>query len=133
MMMESSGDSGMDTRGRCAMLASNAMSAAPTISVIVVCKNPGPRLAAALSSVREQLHVSTELIVVDGESTDGTREWLESNRAGITTLISEPDGGVYEAMNKGIAVARGEWIYFLGADDRLAGDMILSETVNWMR
>ncbi len=115
------------------MLPRNAMSAAPTLSVIVVCKNPGSRLPAALASVWAQKHVEPELIVVDGGSIDGTVAWLESQRARIATLIVEPDGGVYDAMNKGVARARGDWVYFLGADDRLAGDMVLSETVNWMR
>lgn len=115
------------------MLPRNAMSAAPPVSVIVVCLNPGPRLATALESVWAQRHAAPELIVVDGGSTDGTRAWLERHRDRIATIISEPDTGVYDAMNKGIARARGEWIYFLGADDRLAGDMILSECLNWAR
>ncbi len=109
------------------------MSTAPSLSVIVVCKNPGPRLHVALASVWEQRHVHAELIVVDGGSTDGSVAWLESQRARIATLVSEPDGGVYDAMNKAIALAHGTWIYFLGADDRLAGDMVLSETLNWMK
>ncbi len=115
------------------MLLTNAMSAAPPLSVILVCKNPGPRLQAALGSVWEQLHVDPEIIVVDGGSTDGSREWLESQRGRLTTLISEPDTGIYDAMNKGIARATGEWVIFLGADDRLVGDMVLSEAVNWMK
>jgi glycosyltransferase involved in cell wall biosynthesis len=109
------------------------MSAAPTLSVIVACKNPGPRLHAALASVWEQRHVQPELIVIDGGSTDGTVAWLEGQRARIATLVSEPDAGVYDGMNQGIAHARGDWVYFLGADDRLAGDMVLSETLNWMK
>jgi putative colanic acid biosynthesis glycosyltransferase len=115
------------------MLGANAMSAAPPISVIVVCRNPGLRLHAALASVWAQLHVEPELIVIDGASTDGTREWLEARRARIATLVSEPDAGIYEAMNKGVAAAHGEWVIFLGADDRLVGDMVLSEALNWMK
>ncbi|MBI5690674.1 MAG: glycosyltransferase [Verrucomicrobia bacterium] len=109
------------------------MSAAPTLSVIVVCRNPGPRLASALDSVWEQRHVTPEVIVIDGASTDGTVAWLEARRARLGAFVSEPDGGVYEAMNKGVARATGEWVYFLGSDDRLAGDMVLSEVGNWMR
>lgn len=127
------GLSGTDTHRRSVMLPANAMSAAPTLSVIVVCKNPGPRLRAALGSAWEQRHVHAEIVVVDGNSTDGSREWLESERSRIATLVSEPDGGVYDAMNKGIARARGEWIYFLGSDDRFAGSMVLSETVYSMK
>ena len=110
------------------------MSAPPLpFSVIVVCKNPGPRLGAALASVWAQKWVAPELIVIDGGSTDGSREWLESQRSRLAALVSEPDRGVYDAMNKGLALAHGEWVLFLGADDRLVGDMVLSETHNWMK
>jgi glycosyltransferase involved in cell wall biosynthesis len=105
----------------------------PIISVIIVCKNPGPRLPAALASVWGQGQVQAELIIVDGGSTDGSREWLESQRGRIATLVSEPDRGVYDAMNKGVALAHGEWVLFLGADDRLAGDTVLIETVHWLK
>ena len=108
------------------------MSAAPALSVILVCKNPGPRLQAALASVWAQLHIHPEIIVIDGGSTDGSREWLTAQRARLTTLVAEPDAGLYPAMNQGIALATGAWILFLGADDRLVGDMVLSEALNWM-
>jgi putative colanic acid biosynthesis glycosyltransferase len=93
----------------------------PLISVILVCRNPGPRLAAALESVWSQAGAEVETIIIDGDSTDGTHEWLEARREQIGTYLSEPDCGVYDAMNKGLALARGEWILFLGADDRLVG------------
>jgi glycosyltransferase involved in cell wall biosynthesis len=109
------------------------MSAAPSLSVIVVCKNPGPRLAATLDSLWTQRHVAPDLVVIDGGSTDGTRAWLEARRDRLGTLVSEPDGGVYDAMNKGVAAARGDWVLFLGADDRLVGDMVLSEALNWLK
>lgn len=111
------------------MLPANAMppDPSPSLSVIVVCKNPGPRLAAALNSVWEQQGPRPELIVIDGASTDGTREWLERHRARISTLVSEPDHGVYDAMNKAIAAAHGDWVYFLGADDQLDNDVVLTE------
>jgi len=109
------------------------MSATPPLSVIVVCKNPGHSLHSALASVWEQQGVPIDLVVIDGESTDGTRAWLESKRDRINTLVSEPDGGVYEAMNKGIAAATGQWVFFLGADDRLVGDRVLSEALNWAK
>jgi putative colanic acid biosynthesis glycosyltransferase len=98
----------------------------PFFSVIVVCRNPGLRLHAALASIWAQRDTAAEVIVIDGASTDGSREWLESQRARITTLICEPDRGVYDAMNKGLAAARGEWMLFLGADDRFEGEEVLS-------
>lgn len=90
---------------------------APLVSVILVCRNPGPRVREALASVWTQ--PDTEAVVIDGASGDGTREWLETQRRRLGTLVSEPDSGIYEAMNKGVAAARGEWVLFLGADDRM--------------
>lgn len=130
MMIESSGNSGMDTRGRCVMLRPNAMVSTPALSVIVVCKNPGAQLLTALASVWSQRDVALELIVVDGASTDDTLGWLEARRDRISTLISEPDSGVYHAMNKGLAHARGDWVYFLGADDRLVSDTVVREMLS---
>src|SRR6185312_9288122 len=106
MMTDSSGVFGVDTSRPCAMVNLKAMSPV-SISVIVVCRNPGPRLRAALESVWNQRGTQAELVVVDGASTDGTREWLEQQRSRLGTLISENDSGVYEAMNKGLAAARG--------------------------
>lgn len=108
------------------MLRPNAMSAAPPVSVIVVCHNPGDRLHQALASVWAQPAGSADLIVVDGGSTDGTRAWLDEQRDRIHFLVSEPDRGVYHAMNKGVAAARTEWVLFLGADDRLAEREVLA-------
>jgi putative colanic acid biosynthesis glycosyltransferase len=107
------------------------MSAAPLFSVIVVCRNPGARLHSALESVWGQRNSAFELVVIDGASTDGTREWLQSQHERIRTLVSEPDRGIYDAMNKGIARARGEWVYFLGADDRLAHDGVMAEVARY--
>jgi glycosyltransferase involved in cell wall biosynthesis len=116
------------------MVASNAMPAAPPlISVIIVCKNPGRRLVAAVESVWAQPLALAELIVVDGMSTDDTRAWLETHRGQIATVISEPDSGIYEAMNKGLATARGEWIFFLGSDDQLASSTILADVASTLR
>lgn len=104
----------------------------PLISIVVVSKNPGPRLATALESVWTQSTVA-EVIVIDGGSTDGTAEWLHARAAQISTLVIEPDNGVYEAMNKGIAATHGEWVLFLGADDRLAEPTTLSEVISWLK
>jgi putative colanic acid biosynthesis glycosyltransferase len=93
---------------------------APLISVVLVCRNPGARMRDALESVLLQEEAEKEVVVIDGASTDGTREWLETQRIWLGTLVSEPDSGVYDAMNKGVNAARGDWVLFLGADDLLA-------------
>lgn len=105
----------------------------PLISVILVCRNPGPRVREALASVWSQRDVDLETVVIDGASTDGTREWLETQRARLGVLVSEPDTGVYEAMNKGITAARGDWVLFLGADDRLAGPDLFTQVADPLR
>lgn len=101
----------------------------PLISVVIVCKDPGPRLKDALASVWAQ-HISPlpEIIVVDGGSEDGSRVWLVSQRARFASLIMEPDKGIYDAMNKGLAAAHGEWVFFLGADDKFFHDAVLNRT-----
>ena len=126
MMMERIG---MDTFEYQTMLARNAMPARPQFSIIIVCKNPGPQLARAAESVWAQTETSSELVIVDGASTDGSRDWLEAHRARLGGFLSEPDSGVYEAMNKGIRLSGGEWLLFLGADDRLASANTLAEVL----
>ena len=73
-----------------------------------------------------------EIVVVDGGSTDGSLAWLKTQRPRLGPLISGHDAGVYDAMNKGLAVARGEWVLFLGADDRLAAPNVLAEAARQM-
>lgn len=99
---------------------------APLVSVILVCRNPGAALRDALASVWGQTSTDHEIIVVDGASTDGTGEWLAAHAARFGAWLSEPDAGVYDAMNKALRLAQGEWVLFLGADDRLSDDGVLS-------
>jgi putative colanic acid biosynthesis glycosyltransferase len=106
---------------------------APSVSVIIACKNSARQLGDAIASIRDQRGVVAELTIVDGASTDATAEILATHRPHISKLICEPDTGIYDAMNKGIAAATGDWVLFLGADDRLVGAQILSEVMNWAR
>lgn len=99
---------------------------APLVSVILVCRNPGPALRDALASVWGQTSTDHEIVLVDGASTDGTREWLAAHAARFGASLSEPDAGVYDAMNKALRLAQGKWVLFLGADDRLADPGVLS-------
>lgn len=88
----------------------------PLVSVVTVCRNAAATIGATLSSVRVQDHPWIEHIVVDGASADGTRGILE--QASGVAWISEPDLGISDAFNKGVAAARGGIIGILNADDR---------------
>jgi glycosyltransferase involved in cell wall biosynthesis len=92
----------------------------PSISVIIPVFNAKRTLANALQSVWEQTLPAHEVLVIDGESNDGTLEIIQANQSRITHWLSEPDRGVYDAINKGIRMASGDWIYILGSDDMLA-------------
>jgi len=92
----------------------------PAISVIIAVFNAKRTLANALQSVSEQTFPAHEVLVIDGGSTDGTVEVIQANQTHITHWLSEPDRGVYDAINKGIRMATGDWIYILGSDDVLA-------------
>ena len=91
---------------------------AKRLSIVLPTRNPGPALEETVQSVLAQRDEAVELIVVDAASTDGTIATLKGYGEQLR-WVSERDGGVYEAMNKGIALAAGEYLYFLGAGDRL--------------
>lgn len=95
------------------------------ISIITVAYNAARSIANTLESVAAQTHPETEHIVVDGASTDGTLEIIERHGKHIARLISEPDQGIYDAMNKGLGLATGEIIGFLNADDVYADNGVL--------
>ena len=90
---------------------------APLISIIVAVFNGKATLQQCIDSVTQQTYPNKELIIIDGGSKDGTLELLEENRNQFSYWISESDRGIYNAWNKGLAQAQGEWICFLGADD----------------
>jgi len=90
---------------------------APLISIIVAVYNSKETLQQCIDSVAQQHYQNKELIIIDGGSTDGTSDLLERNRDKFKYFISEPDCGIYNAWNKGLAQAHGEWVCFLGADD----------------
>jgi glycosyltransferase involved in cell wall biosynthesis len=91
-------------------------SAAPDVSVIIPAYNCAEHLAASIDSALAQQGVSLEVIVVDDESSDGTREVINTYSQSITA-ITQKNAGAYVARNNAAAVARGEWLAFLDADD----------------
>lgn len=90
------------------------------ISVITAVFNASDTISSAVASLHEQSHPNIEHIVIDGKSTDGTTEILRSLQNDSTILVSEADGGIYDALNKGLQISTGEIIGFLHADDLLA-------------
>lgn len=96
------------------------------ISIITAVRNSRATLADALDSAQAQDHPDKELIVIDGASTDGTLEVLQRYAGRLAHLVSEPDHGIYDALNKGLRLATGEVVGFLHADDRYADDRVLS-------
>lgn len=91
----------------------------PLISVITVVKNGAATLERALRSVLEQAYAPLELIIRDGGSTDGTLALLHRYDDRLDFWRNQPDTGLYDAMNRAVADARGDWLLFLGADDAL--------------
>jgi glycosyltransferase involved in cell wall biosynthesis len=103
----------------------SAMTPNPLISVIVAVFNGDKTLQQCIDSVAQQNYANKELIIIDGGSKDETPDLLESNQQKISYWISEPDTGVYNAWNKGLLKAKGEWICFLGADDYFLDAQVL--------
>lgn len=90
----------------------------PLVTVITVVYNGAATLEDTIRSVAGQTFRDREYIIVDGGSTDATHEIIKRYAGtAVTRWISEPDKGVYDAMNKGIRIAEGDWVYFLGSDD----------------
>jgi glycosyltransferase involved in cell wall biosynthesis len=90
------------------------------ISIIIVTHNAVEHLEKAIQSVLSQSYKHMELLIVDGASSDGTVDVIKEYEGHIAQWLTEPDLGTYDAMNKAVKLAKGDWFYFLGADDLLA-------------
>lgn len=101
-------------------------------SIIIPTYNSEATIQAALTSVKIQQFSNFEVLVIDGKSSDKTIELSNQFRLeGLNlTCISEPDNGIYDAMNKGIAAAKGEYLYFLGSDDTLFNEQVLHQVAD---
>ena len=98
----------------------------PKISIIIATYNAGHTLARCLESIREQKTSEIELLVMDGASSDNTLDIINTFHDVVDICLSEPDKGIYDAWNKGIIYARGNWIMFIGADDYLLKNALLA-------
>ena len=100
------------------------------ISIITVVWNNVKTIKDTIDSVLSQTYQNIEYIVIDGGSTDGTLSLLESRRDQLSALVSEPDEGIYDAMNKGIKLAKGDVIGFLNSDDFYLNDKVISKVAS---
>jgi glycosyltransferase involved in cell wall biosynthesis len=104
---------------------SNNIGNPPIISVVTINRNMRQELEATLESVVAQTYPHLEFVVIDGGSIDGSSDLVERFASQIDYWISEPDRGIYDAMNKGVRAATGEWVIFMNAGDRFHdGDAI---------
>lgn len=97
----------------------------PKITIITVVFNAAKEIEATLTSIFEQSYINKEVVIIDGGSTDGTLEIIRKFEHQIDYFTSAQDDGIYDAMNKGIKVACGDWICFMNAGDLFASNDIL--------
>lgn len=102
------------------------------ISIIIVTYNAERYLDECIKSVVEQNSNNFELLIIDGKSTDNTLSIIKKYDKNIDYFISEKDNGIYDAMNKGLDCAKGEYVYFLGADDTLYNKNVLKDIENYL-
>ena len=100
------------------------------VSVITVCYNAIHGIEKTVQSVLSQSYDDIEYIIIDGCSTDGTIDVLRKYTDQIAFFLSEPDDGIYDAMNKGVRAATGEWIIFLNAGDTFASDDAIKDSLS---
>jgi acetyltransferase-like isoleucine patch superfamily enzyme len=98
-----------------------------SVSVVTVVFNGESSIESTIKSVINQTYQHIEYIIVDGASTDGTVEIIEKFRDKVAVFISEKDKGIYDAMNKGIKAATGEWVIFLNSGDKFYSENVVSQ------
>ena len=98
----------------------------PLFSIITVCWNAELLIRSTIASLASQEAACFEYLVIDGASQDNTLAVVNECAKGLPMrLVSEPDNGIYDAMNKGVRLARGDWLYFLNAGDAFVDAQVL--------
>lgn len=97
------------------------------VSVITIVRNDVQHIEQTMLSVLGQTYPDVEYIVIDGGSTDGTTDVIKKYADRLAYWVSEPDGGIYPAMNKGVEHATGEWVNFMNSGDAFADDRVLED------
>ena len=104
----------------------------PSITIITVSYNAVTTIEQTISSVVHQDYPKIEYIIVDGGSTDGTIDIIKKYKSHGIRWLCEPDEGIYDAMNKGVQMASGDYVEIIGADDALVSNDIISRAVSEM-
>jgi glycosyltransferase involved in cell wall biosynthesis len=102
----------------------------PLITVVTVVRNGVLTLEQTIQSVINQTYKNIEYIIIDGASTDGTVDIIKKYEKHLAYWVSEPDRGIYDAMNKGIDRATGEWVNFMNAGDWFATFTVIEKLIN---
>jgi glycosyltransferase involved in cell wall biosynthesis len=108
------------------------MNKNPLISIITVTMNNLNGLKRTLTSALTQSFSDYEIIVIDGDSSDETKTYLESINSDSVRWISEPDGGIFDAMNKGIQLSCGNWLIFMNSGDSFANAEVLANVHSYL-
>lgn len=103
------------------------------VSIVTVCYNSAETIENTLISVISQSYPNIEYIVIDGQSTDATLEIIGRYKSKLAKVISEPDKGIYDAINKGIQLASGELVGVLNSDDFYVNGSVIEEVVNTLQ
>ncbi|HME44403.1 MAG TPA: glycosyltransferase family 2 protein [Syntrophorhabdales bacterium] len=104
----------------------------PSISIITVVLNGENCLEQTIKSVLGQNYPAKEYVVIDGGSTDGTLNIINKYASQLTQWVSEPDRGIYDAMNKGVDLASGDWLIFMNAGDEFFDEETLMKTARYL-
>jgi glycosyltransferase involved in cell wall biosynthesis len=105
----------------------NPFPGQPLITIITVVYNGQSFLPITINSVTSQTYKNIEYVIIDGGSKDKTLDIIQQNENKIDYWLSEPDKGIYDAMNKGINLSTGQWLLFLNAGDTFASDQVLTK------
>ena len=106
------------------------MQLQPTFSIITITYNAVRLVEQTLLNVLSQSYPNIEYIVIDGGSTDGTVDIIKRYESGLTYWVSEPDKGIYDAMNKGLQKATGDYVWFINAGDSLCSSDTVQSVVS---
>ncbi|MBK3516564.1 glycosyltransferase family 2 protein [Carboxylicivirga marina] len=102
----------------------------PVMSIVTIVYNGIETLQKTIDSIANQSYSAIEYIIIDGASSDGTINLIKDNEASVSKWISEPDNGLYDAMNKGLKMASGDYVWFINSGDEIYNRMSIEHMVN---